>query len=80
MDTLIAIGQDGNLYKEDLGKKGDRKAKQSTLEQYSRDLTALAREGRLDPVVGRAEEIRSDVREVSARTTMCLLPYRIREY
>ena len=58
VDTLIAIGQDGNLYKEDLGKKGDRKAKQSTLEQYSRDLTALAREGRLDPVVGREEEIR----------------------
>ena len=58
VDTLIAIGQDGNLYKEDLGKKGDRKAKQSTLEQYSRDLTALAREGKLDPVVGREEEIR----------------------
>ena len=61
VDTLIAIGQDGNLYKEDLGKKGDRKAKQSTLEQYSRDLTALAREGKLDPVVGRDEEIRNDV-------------------
>ena len=68
VDTLIAIGQDGNLYKEDLGKKGDRKAKQSTLEQYSRDLTALAREGRLDPVVGREEEIRRVVQILSRRT------------
>ena len=68
VDTLIAIGQDGNLYREDLGKKGDRKAKQSTLEQYSRDLTALAREGRLDPVVGREEEIRRVVQILSRRT------------
>ena len=68
VDTLIAIGQDGNLYKEDLGKKGDRKAKQSTLEQYSRDLTALAREGKLDPVVGRNEEIRRVIQILSRRT------------
>ena len=68
VDTLIAIGQDGNLYKEDLGKKGERKVKQSTLEQYSRDLTALAREGKLDPVVGREEEIRRVVQILSRRT------------
>ena len=68
VDTLIAIGQDGNPYKEDLGKKGDRKAKQSTLEQYSRDLTALAREGKLDPVVGRDEEIRRVIQILSRRT------------
>ena len=68
VDTLIAIGQDGNLYKEDLGKKGDRKAKQSTLEQYSRDLTALAREGKLDPVVGRDEESRRVIQILSRRT------------
>lgn len=68
VDTLIAIGQDGNLYKEDLGKKGDRKVKQSTLEQYSRDLTALAREGKLDPVVGRNEEIRRVIQILSRRT------------
>ena len=68
VDTLIAIGQDGNLYKEDLGKKGGRKAKQSTLGQYSRDLTALAREGKLDPVVGRDEEIRRVIQILSRRT------------
>lgn len=68
VDTLLAIGQDGNLYKEDLGKKGERKAKQSTLEQYSRDLTALAREGKLDPVVGREDEIRRVIQILSRRT------------
>ena len=68
VDTLIAIGQDGNLYKEDLGKRGERKTKQSTLEQYSRDLTALAREGKLDPVVGREDEIRRVIQILSRRT------------
>ena len=45
VETLQAIGQDGNLYKEDLGRKNQGKNRTSTLEQYSRDLTALAREG-----------------------------------
>ena len=68
VDTLIAIGQDGNLYKEDLGKKGQSKGKGATLSQYSRDLTALAREGKLDPVIGREDEIRRVVQILSRRT------------
>lgn len=68
VDILLAIGQDGNLYKEDLGRKAAGKGKASTLEQYSRDLTALAREGRLDPVIGREEEIRRVVQILSRRT------------
>ncbi len=68
VDTLIAIGQDGNLYKEDLGKKGSSKGKSSTLNQYSRDLTALAREGKLDPVIGREDEIRRVIQILSRRT------------
>ncbi|MCM1090707.1 MAG: ATP-dependent Clp protease ATP-binding subunit [Butyrivibrio sp.] len=68
VDTLIAIGQDGNLYKEDLGKRGQNKGKGSTLNQYSRDLTALAREGKLDPVIGREDEIRRVVQILSRRT------------
>ncbi|MDE7251676.1 MAG: ATP-dependent Clp protease ATP-binding subunit [Acetatifactor sp.] len=68
VDTLIAIGQDGNLYKEDLGKRGQSKGKASTLNQYSRDLTALAREGKLDPVIGRGDEIRRVVQILSRRT------------
>lgn len=68
VDTLIAIGQDGNLYKEDLGKRGQSKGKASTLNQYSRDLTALAKEGKLDPVIGREDEIRRVVQILSRRT------------
>ncbi len=68
VDTLIAIGQDGNLYKEDLGKKASGKSKPSTLEQYSRDLTKLAQDGKLDPVVGREDEIRRVIQILSRRT------------
>jgi len=38
------------------------------LERYSRDLTALAREGKLDPVIGRDEEIRRVIQVLSRRT------------
>ena len=68
VDTLVAIGQDGNLYKEDLMRKNSGKGKPSTLSQYSRDLTALAREGKLDPVIGREDEIRRVVQILSRRT------------
>ena len=67
-DTLISIGQDGNLYKEDLGKKASLKGKGSALNQYSRDLTAMAREGALDPVIGREDEIRRLIQILSRRT------------
>lgn len=67
-DTLVAIGQDGNLYKEDLGRKNQGKSKTATLDQYSRDLTALAKAGKLDPVIGREEEIRRVVQILSRRT------------
>src|SRR5690625_3538854 len=40
----------------------------SVLEKYSTDLTALAAEGRLDPVIGRAEEIEQTI-EILARRT-----------
>src|SRR5215217_1940253 len=39
-----------------------------TLDQVSRDLTQLARDGELDPVIGRAEEISRVVRILSRRT------------
>lgn len=38
------------------------------LDKYSRDLTKLAREGRLDPVIGRADEIETTI-EILARRT-----------
>jgi len=39
-----------------------------TLEKYSRDLTQLAREGKLDPVIGRSDEIRRVMQILSRRT------------
>ncbi len=39
-----------------------------TLEKYSRDLTRLAREGKLDPVIGRDDEILRVVQVLSRRT------------
>ena len=67
-DVLTAMGQDGNLYKEDLGRRNTNRQKHSTLEQYSRDLTALAREGKLDPVIGREDEIQRVIQILSRRT------------
>ena len=43
-------------------------AKYQALERYSRDLTELARAGKLDPVIGRDEEIRRIIQVLSRRT------------
>jgi len=43
-------------------------AKFQALEKYSRDLTALARKGKLDPVIGRDDEIRRLIQVLSRRT------------
>ena len=43
-------------------------ARTPILDEYSRDLTALARSGRIDPVIGREAEIRRVVRILSRRT------------
>ena len=42
--------------------------KYRALERYSRDLTALARQGKLDPVIGRDEEIRRVIKVLARRT------------
>lgn len=68
IDILIAIGEDGGLYKEDLAKNRNGKKNTSTLAQYSRDLTAMAKEGKLDPVIGREEEIQRVIQILSRRT------------
>src|SRR5438093_11637567 len=39
-----------------------------TLEKYGRDLTALARQGKIDPVIGRDEEIRRVMQVLTRRT------------
>ena len=61
VDTLVALGMDMTQAKRELGAlsnpKNKKKSSFPTLEQYSRDLTEAAREGRLDPVVGRNAEV-----------------------
>jgi ATP-dependent Clp protease ATP-binding subunit ClpB len=42
--------------------------KYQALERYSRDLTAMARRGKLDPVIGRDEEIRRVIKVLGRRT------------
>jgi ATP-dependent Clp protease ATP-binding subunit ClpB len=46
----------------------DPEGKYQTLEKYGRDLTALARQGKIDPVIGRDEEIRRTMQVLSRRT------------
>jgi ATP-dependent Clp protease ATP-binding subunit ClpB len=43
-------------------------AKFQALEKYTRDFTALARQGKLDPVIGREDEIRRVIQVLSRRT------------
>jgi ATP-dependent Clp protease ATP-binding subunit ClpB len=43
-------------------------SKMKALERYTRDLTALAKAGKLDPVIGRDEEIRRAMQVLSRRT------------
>jgi len=42
--------------------------KYQVLDKYARDLTALARQGKLDPVIGREDEIRRVIQVLSRRT------------
>jgi ATP-dependent Clp protease ATP-binding subunit ClpB len=46
----------------------DPESTYKSLEKYGRDLTALARQGKLDPVIGRDEEIRRVVQVISRRS------------
>ena len=61
------MGEDAGLAKEDLNPK-KKKNPTKTLDQYSRDLTKLAREEKLDPVIGRESEILRVIQILSRRT------------
>ena len=70
MDSLIAAGQDMNTAKNEFLMHKMNKSKSTTpvLDQYSRDLTEYARNGKLDPVIGRDREIDRLVQILSRRT------------
>lgn len=69
IDTVVAMGEDSNNYKDEVSfNRKNKKSQTPTLDQYSRDLTALAEEGRLDPVIGRESEIQRVIQIGSRRT------------
>ena len=68
VDTLLTIGLDPAAYREETGSRRKKKSQTGTLDLYSRDLTALAAQGKLDPVVGRDDEITRAIQILSRRT------------
>ena len=71
VDLRSAMGEDGADAREDLQPLKTAKGSSAatpTLNSFSRDLTQLAREGKLDPVIGREQEIKRVVQILSRRT------------
>ena len=70
LDLLNAMGEDVSAGgKEEFQQSARAKGKGTpTLDSYSRDLTALARDGKLDPVIGREQEIQRVIQILSRRT------------
>ena len=70
-DILEAMGLPPSVAKTEINKlkSKEKKGKSSTptLDQYSRDFTMLAKEGKLDPVVGRADEMSRVIQILSRR-------------
>jgi len=62
---LVFAGVGAWLYKQNLK---ERASKTPVLDQFSRDLTKLAKEGKLDPVIGRSHEIQRVIQILSRRT------------
>lgn len=72
VDLRVAMGLDVNVARNEYaslnsGKKKNSKSVTPMLDKYSRDLTQLAREGGLDPVIGRSEEIEHVTQILSRR-------------
>ena len=70
IDLLVAMGEEGSFSKEELkSSKSRKKNLEATpvLDQFSRDLTKMAQEGQMDPVIGREQEIRRVIQILSRR-------------
>mgnify|MGYP001377238805 FL=1 len=71
VDLITGMGGDPTMAKNEyLAMRGKQKVKSSTptLDQFSRDLTEYAREEKLDPVIGRENEIQRVIQILSRRT------------
>ncbi len=70
-DIMVAMGISNERIKEEiisLKNTQQKKSSSNMLDQYSRDLTALAKEGKLDPVFGREDELQRFIQILSRRT------------
>ncbi len=66
--VLSAMGEEGQNYRESAATAGRARGQRtSMLEQYSRNLSLLASEGKLDPIVGREDEILRVIQVLSRR-------------
>ena len=65
-DILAAAGLDPKEYQEELQEEG--RNSRSMMDQFCMDMTARAEEGKLDPVVGREEEMHRLMQVLSRRT------------
>ena len=69
-DIITAMGEDPARYKDEMNKgkaAGNVGSLTPTLDQYSRDLTLLAAEGKLDPIIGREDETTRVIQILSRR-------------
>ncbi len=67
---LTSMGKSGGTYQEESARKArtqGRPDRPSIVDQYSRDLSKLCREGKLDPVIGRKQEIQRVIEILSRR-------------
>lgn len=69
VDLMAAMGDDAPASKDDSAARIKREnGSTPNLDTYSRDLTEMAREGKVDPVIGRGTEMRRVIQILSRRT------------
>ena len=70
IDLLAAMGEDAPPIKDEMqrGSYGKRGSSTPALDSYSRNLTQMALDGKLDPVIGREHEIQRVIQILSRRT------------
>ncbi|MDD6728458.1 MAG: ATP-dependent Clp protease ATP-binding subunit [Eubacteriales bacterium] len=67
-EVVTAVGR-GDFDSKNAGQKGKNgKSKTPTLDEFGKDLTAAAKEGKIDPVIGRENEINRVIQILSRRT------------
>ena len=70
IDLLAAMGEDAPSIKDEMqrGNSGKRGSSTPALDSYSRNLTQMALDGKLDPVIGKEHEIQRVIQILSRRT------------